>query len=55
MKKEQTEKRKENNNTLKNRKTEIHQNRKINENKARKGPAKRQYVRKMNFQDNLHK
>ena len=39
-------------------KTKIQQNRKIIENKARKEAAKRQqnkHVRKMNFQDNLHK
>ena len=44
--------------TQKERKTKIQQNRKINENKARKGAAKRQknkHVRKMNFHDNLHK
>ena len=67
VKKEQTGKRKENNNTRKSviqterkteRKTQIQQNRKINENEARKGAAKRQknkHVRKMNFHDNLHK
>ena len=67
MKKEHTGKRKENNNTRKSviqterkteRKTQIQQNRKINENEARKGAAKRQknkHVRKMNFHDNLHK
>ena len=65
MKKEQTRKRKENNDTRNNktftqreRKTKIQRNRKINENKARKGAAKRQknkHVRKMNFHDNLHK
>ena len=44
--------------TQKERKTKIQQNRKINENKARKGAAKRQknkHVRKMNLHDNLHK
>ena len=44
--------------TQRERKTKIQQNCKINENKARKGAAKRQqnkHVRKMNFQDNLHK
>ncbi len=44
--------------TQRERKTKIQQNRKINENKARKGAAKRQknkHVRKMNFHDNLHK
>ena len=48
MKKEQTGKRKQNNNTrkkyvyTKSAKTKIQQNCKINENKARKGAAKRQ-------------
>ena len=65
MKKVPTGKRKENNNTRKKstftqreRKTKIQQNRKINENKARKGAAKRQknkQVRKINFHDNLHR
>ena len=44
--------------TQRERKTKIQQNHKINENKARKGAAKRQknkHVRKMNFHDNLHK
>jgi len=44
--------------TQRERKTKIRQNRKINENKARKGTAKRlknKHVRKMNFHDNLHK
>ena len=64
MKKEQTGKRKKtitlekSTFTQTERKTKIQQNRKINENKARKGAAKRQknkHVRKMNFHDNLHK
>ena len=46
--------------TQRERKTKIQQNRKINENKARKGAAKKQqhqnkHVRKMNYQDNLLK
>ena len=44
--------------TQRERKTKIEQNRKINENKARKGAAKRQknnHVHKMNFHDSLHK
>ena len=44
--------------TQRERKTKIQQNCKINENKARKGAAKRQknkQVRKINFHDNLHR
>ena len=62
MKKDQTGKRKENNSTrkkyvyTKRAQLKIQQNRKMNENKARKGQQRQQnqHVRKMNFQDNLH-